>query len=85
MNVGPIDELWFRANPDRAWRLRRATPSEAVGPGAWTIVRRETGARETFEQRAGRVTNLEDDDTALAELFTIMQGVWCPSEGGPEL
>lgn len=84
MSLGPVDDLWFRANPHRAWRLRRATPAEAAGLGAWTIVRRKTGARETFEQRAGGVTNLDDDDAALGELFAVMQGVWSSSEGGHE-
>jgi len=84
MSLGPVDELWFRANPDRAWRLRRATPGEAVGPDAWTIVRRETGARATFEQHSGETMNLLDEDGPVAELFAIMQGVWSPSEGGPE-
>ena len=84
MSLGPVDELWFRANPDRAWRLRRATPAEAAGLGAWTIVRRETGARETFEQHSGEAMNPPDEDGPLAELFTIMQGVWSLSEEGHE-
>ncbi|MCJ2121039.1 hypothetical protein [Methylobacterium sp. J-077] len=70
-----IDRMWFRAHPDREYRLRRQTLAEVQhwafqpGPGyaPWCIIRRADGVMEAFALRVGETC--DDHDLELEQFF----------------
>lgn len=75
MHATEIDRMWFRAHPNREYRLRRQTPAEVQrwpvppGPGfdAWCIIRRADGVVEMFAIKAG--ATWDDHDLELGLFF----------------
>ena len=84
MTVVPLlqrdDLAWFRSNPDRAYRLRRAVPPEMRawpeetrrGLHFWTIVRAADGERIPFATRDGGLP-IDNVDAALGEVFAEVE------------
>ena len=74
-----IDRLWFKAHPDRHYRLRRQTPGELEkwpvpprpGLTGWCIIRREDGAMELFALADGETW--DDHDLELAPFFETLR------------
>ena len=80
-NVINLDAAWFRRNPDRSYRLRRATPGEIVASRATVlpyvakvlaIVRADGEVQLTTREAA-----LPDRDDTLAGLFCALQTFRC--------
>lgn len=76
-NVISLDGAWFRRNPDRTYRLRRATPGEFRASGVsflpnvekvLAIVRADGEVQLTSRDRA-----LADRDDTLAGLFFALR------------
>lgn len=75
MPATDIDDLWFKAHPDREYRLRRQTPAELQrwpvppreGWTGWCVIRREDGAMKLFAL-VGDDT-WDDHDLELSQLF----------------
>lgn len=74
-----IDDIWFRTNPDREYRLRRQTPAELekwpVPPGygftGWCIIRRADRAVELFA--IAENATWDDYDFELSQFFNELR------------
>lgn len=79
MSAINMDDIWFRANPDREYRLRRQTPAELekwpVPPGygftGWCIIRKSDRAMELFAIAAGETW--DDYDFELGQFFAELR------------
>ena len=76
-NVICLDTAWFDRNPDRSYRLRRATPGEIVASGVTflpyvakvlAIVRADGAVQLTTRDR-----RVPDHDDTLAGLFCALE------------
>lgn len=75
MPATDLDRQWFKANPGRKYRHRRATPAEIAGwevpPragfAAWCIIRRSDSASVSYAFPSDATWDVADEE--LAALF----------------
>jgi hypothetical protein len=76
--IAYTDQLWFRANPNRQWRVRRCTPFESdglLGHCKFAVVEREgrDGAHWPMGVPAFLMPSLADDDAFGANVDTLFK------------
>ena len=76
-NVINLDAAWFRRNPHRSYRLRRATPGEILASGVTLL---PYVAKVLAIVRADGEVQLTTREAALADHDDTLAGLFCALE-----